>query len=604
MVWYADTIFGCNYYQALFCAANVSEGDALEFNVTDRIRSNTTGHTVTADEIDRGCIFNNLTLPQPPPLADRSVMSVHTGSDITEPALFMVYGWVFYDNGSGCGNPGVNISMQWQAETDSDHYYYQLVLDAANVSVGNVLRISASKDGEPINSTMYNITPEEVSDGAAMVDLNEGSVDLAVSEISHPAGFYADRSSTITAVVENDGTAYTDGFEAAMFVDGILIETTDVPSMGHGGNRSVNFNWMPELEGNYTIVVMVDSGRTINETDESNNNRSMAICVRFTDIDLVITDGIALNKTPLDGDVVRVDATIEDQGNISTEDFTVVFYDNDDAFHTELLSLDAGGSDTVSACWDASYGEHDIRVIIDPDNMIWETDETNNEGSLNVFVNASRDFAVTNVTFALDDPFKLEWGKTVTINATIEAANLANRACSVKVEFYRNAYDWNPRQNINETELLFGTGNSTQYLTVEWHIEDRYSIGDLYMTAVIDPDDEIHEPDESNNEMVIPIHVKACDFTVTDITANMTSVTFGEIVELNATIENLGDAAGSVDVAFMANSADVPESRVISVSNVSMDAGGTGYVTVNWNTGVTDLAGNCTIAVEVDPDYR
>ena len=603
MVWYADTISGYNYYQALFCVANVSEGDALEFNVTDRIRSDTTGHTVTADEIDCGCVSNNLTLPQPPRLADRSMMSVHTGSDITEPALFMVYGRVFYDNGSGCTGAVVNISnlntsMQWQAETDSDHYYYQLVLDAANISIGDVLRISASKDGEPINSTEHVITPEEVSDAAAMVDLNEGSVDLAVSEISHPAGFYADRSSTITAVVKNDGTAYTDGFEAAMFVDGILIETTDVPSMGPGGNRSVNFNWMPELEGNYTIVVMADSGRMINETDESNNNRSMAICVIFTDIDLVITDAIALNKTPLDGDVVRVDATIEDQGNVSTEDFTVVFYDNDDAFHTEILSLDAGGSDTVSACWDARYGEHNIRVIIDPDNMIWETDETNNEGSLNVFVNTSRDFAVTNVTFALDDPSELEWGRTVAMNATIEAVNLANRACSVKVELYRNAYGWNPRQNINETEILFGTGNSTQYLTVEWHIEDRYSIGDLYMTAVIDPDDEIHEPDESNNEMVIPVHVKACDFTVADIAANRTSLIFGETVELNATIKNLGDAAGSAEVEFMVNGTDV-----LGSGNVSVDTGGTEYVLIDWNTSVTDLAGNGTIAVEVDPDY-
>lgn len=549
-----------------------------------------------------------------PPPVNRSRVLEYGSSNTTEPVLFLAYGWVFHENRSGCTGAVVNITnlntgMQWTAETRPAHYYYQLMLDAANTSAGDVLQINASKDGVLINSTRCNITDAEVSDGAAMVDLNEGSIDLTVSGILPPGGFYAGRNSTIVAVVANNGTACTDGFEANLFVnDGTPTGAVHVPSIGPGGDRSINLNWMPDHEGNHTIVVMADSGGAINETDESNNNRSVDVYVRFTDTDLAVMDGITLNKTPLDGDIIGVNTTIKNQGNDSAENFTVAFYDNNNVFHTGVMSLGAGDSDTLLAYWDASYGKHAIKVIIDPDNTIWETNKTNNEGSLGVSVNRSRDFAITNVTFALDgmpyNPLELEWGMTVTVNATIEAMNLANRDCPVSVKFYRNAHSWYPIYGINETKLLFETGNSTQYVAVEWNIGDYYSIGDLHMTAIIDQDDVIDEPDESNNEMVIPIYVKTSDFTVTGVSANVTSVTFGEIVELNATIKNLGDAAGNVDVAFMANSTDVPENRDISVSNVSVGAGGTGYATVHWNTSKTNLAGDCMITVVVDPDYR
>jgi hypothetical protein len=360
-------------------------------------------------------IWNVTTLPPP---VNRSRMLEYSSSNTTEPVLFMVYGWVFHENRSGCTGAVVNITklntgMQWTAETHPDHYYYQLMLDAKSVRAGDMLQIDASKDGALINSTRCNITTVEVSDGAAMIDLNEGSVDLTVSDLLPPGGFYAGRNSTITAVVVNDGTACTDGFEAAFFADETLIDTVNVPSTGPGNNRSVDFNWMPD-EGDYTIVVMADYGRTIDETDETNNNQSVDLHVEFMSIDLAITGNISLNKTPLDSDIICVDTNIENVGGDSVENVTVAFYDNNKVFHTEIINLNAGDSRMVSTCWDASYGKHDLKVMIDPDNTIWELDETNNHRSLGMFVNASRDFAVTNVTFALDgvpcSPLELEWG--------------------------------------------------------------------------------------------------------------------------------------------------------------------------------------------------
>ena len=179
-----------------------------------------------------------------PPPVNRSRVLEYSSSNTTEPVLFIVYGWVFYENRSGCTGDVVNITnlntgMQWTAETHPAHYYYQLMLDAKNVSAGDMLQIDASKDGVLIRGIEHNITQNETSDGAAMIDLNEGSIDLTVSMVSPPRDFYANANNMVTAVMANSGTAYTERFEAAFFADETLIDTVNVPSMGPGNNMSV-----------------------------------------------------------------------------------------------------------------------------------------------------------------------------------------------------------------------------------------------------------------------------------------------------------------------------------------------------------------------------
>ena len=219
--WYTDTTSDYNYYQTLLCTSNVSEGDVFEFNVTDGIMFNAARHTIAADDINHSEIAINLTLPQSPTTADRGVTSEHNDSNATEPAMFLIYGWIFHENNSSaCRGSVVNLTHlntgeQWWAETHPDHHYYQIVLDAANVNECHVLRIDASKDGVPIDSTEHIITSKEISDGAAMINLN-GLIDLTVSDILFPRYFCAGRNNTITAVVVNEGATYTDGFEPSL----------------------------------------------------------------------------------------------------------------------------------------------------------------------------------------------------------------------------------------------------------------------------------------------------------------------------------------------------------------------------------------------------
>jgi hypothetical protein len=85
---------------------------------------------------------------------------------------FLVYGYVFYGNGSECDNPKVNItnlntSKEWQAERNESYNYYQLMLSyGIDIVTGEVLQFDVkSLDGSQLNTTAYTITQDDVDNG-------------------------------------------------------------------------------------------------------------------------------------------------------------------------------------------------------------------------------------------------------------------------------------------------------------------------------------------------------------------------------------------------------------------------------------------------------
>ena len=154
ITWQADTNASYNYYRLILDTTNVSEGNVLEFNTSDGIRYNVTNYTVTQENITDGGLFNyNLTVPEPP-----------------KPSCpFIIYGWVFYEDGSECNGSIVNVtntntSLHWLAETNASYNFYQLVLGTTNISTGNVLEFNVT-DGAQFNVTNHTVTQKNITDG-------------------------------------------------------------------------------------------------------------------------------------------------------------------------------------------------------------------------------------------------------------------------------------------------------------------------------------------------------------------------------------------------------------------------------------------------------
>ena len=93
-----------------------------------------------------------------------------TGAQPSSP--FLVYGYVFYENGSECNNPVVNITnlnigKEWQAETSPTSNYYQLVLrHGIDIVTGETLQLDVrSPDGSQSKIVEFKVAPEEVNEG-------------------------------------------------------------------------------------------------------------------------------------------------------------------------------------------------------------------------------------------------------------------------------------------------------------------------------------------------------------------------------------------------------------------------------------------------------
>jgi len=93
-----------------------------------------------------------------------------TGAQPSSP--FLVYGYVFYGNGSECNNPVVNITnlnigKEWQAETSPTSNYYQLVLrHGIDIVTGETLQLDVrSPDGSQSKIVEFKVAPEEVNKG-------------------------------------------------------------------------------------------------------------------------------------------------------------------------------------------------------------------------------------------------------------------------------------------------------------------------------------------------------------------------------------------------------------------------------------------------------
>ena len=84
---------------------------------------------------------------------------------------FVIYGYVFYADGTACNGPivritNLNTSKTWEANTTQDSNYYELNITTADIGAGDVLRFNASSpDEKQKNTTEYTVKQEDINAG-------------------------------------------------------------------------------------------------------------------------------------------------------------------------------------------------------------------------------------------------------------------------------------------------------------------------------------------------------------------------------------------------------------------------------------------------------
>jgi len=181
-----------------------------------------------------------------------------------------------------------------------------------------------------------------------------------------------------------------------------------------------------ELREN-TISVVVDPDNRVEESDETNNKASQVIPGSQTKhesesakVDIAIGDE-DLGVIKLSDRVFEVTISLRNRGSVPLPRFKVYFYAGDPDKGGRLLSAQNAGPIMPGDSWheynpglELRPGEDVISVIVDPDNRIEESDETNNKVSRAIsmigseFKDVAKVEAIQKVDLSGDDIFQVE----------------------------------------------------------------------------------------------------------------------------------------------------------------------------------------------------
>jgi subtilase family serine protease len=139
----------------------------------------------------------------------------------------------------------------------------------------------------------------------------EEDPDLVVSNVALPI-VSTGKVNTISATIENTGRGTAYGGSAALYVDGAVVYSASISSLGAGKNKTVDFSWKPVNEGKYVLFVSADPNNAIKEVCETNNNNT-PLTVNVIDLTPPkLTISRPKNGETLDEDIAAISGSVED----------------------------------------------------------------------------------------------------------------------------------------------------------------------------------------------------------------------------------------------------------------------------------------------------
>jgi len=282
-------------------------------------------------------------------------------------------------------NATINDGLCQYPETDTDTETTDDVGD--DTTADDTTEESVDIEGcTDLDATNYDSTAT-VDDGSCIypeliTDLSISASDVSIS----PSTIVSGEEFTVQVNVQNGGDTNVNGFSVDFYINSAVMETQDVAGLNSGAQtQNLEFSYIPTPgdSGTNTIGITVDSANAIDEDSENNNSVEINFTVEealpdFVPSNLRVTQ---LGITPAEGYLLQV--TVTNQGNATSyNDVDVVFY-IDDVYYLNgpVSDLDAGESVNTAndLYWYPDPGTYQIKVIVDPESMISESNENNNE---------------------------------------------------------------------------------------------------------------------------------------------------------------------------------------------------------------------------------
>ena len=329
--------------------------------------------------------------------------------------------------------------------------------------------------------------------------------DLTVTALNTNKTVYtADEAVSVTATVTNQGLRSASGFYVALACADLTTQTKYISSLTAGGSTSVTFAY---TAGRYasdkilSITAAADSTGAIAESNEGNNTRAasfkvMAYIPPLPDLTVTALTG---NKAQYEaGDTMTITGTVKNIGESAAAATTVRLTESGiGTFSTNLSAMSAGASQTVTFTCTAptSLNAQSITmtVLVDPNNLVAESNESNNSKTVTLSINALRpDIEIVESTIT-------DWyaGMEVTVSATVRNRT-AQPVPSVAIRLSIG--------DASYTESIPIAGNGSNLAVFRITVPKA---GSYAVELFADPNGILSETDEGNNTLIKNIQVLA-----------------------------------------------------------------------------------------------
>ena len=329
---------------------------------------------------------------------------------------------------------------------------------------------------------------------------------------------------TLQAMIANSGPTRANSVRAQFaFSDDGGATFNDIGSLVGAGNidsgsaAAVQRVWQNVIPGDYLVRVTADPTRLLPESNEANNWQIFPVTVPIDLLpELSVAALEAVPQAEANGGIdVTLTALVQNNGPSKATSVRVQFLVSSDGGvnyapvggAVSVGGVEAGAAQTAVRVWtNVAPGTYEVQAIVDPDGLVAESDETDNNALLPLLVPLALapDLTVSGPTFssALDSNGHVD----VTLEAAVSNVG-PSKASPVRVEFASSSDGGLTFQRIGGLVGLSSVlGNTTETAQRLWQ---NVAPGDYLVRVVADPDGLIAESNEANNAVVYPVSVSA-----------------------------------------------------------------------------------------------
>lgn len=519
------------------------------------------------------------------------------------------------------------VTMRWVAK--AGEYDFLVCIDRTN---------AIPEENEENNQRRIELSVDDASSGDIVITdmhFRADGVPIRGAAVGDLISVVATLSNVGTSVVTTPMVIRAFDGDHGPDAEPIGDEQPKYNGLEPGGVRTIKIPWRP-LEGEHKVFLVVSPQDPTQMLDFNDGNNITWAHLTVTDepeVDLMVEEVLfilegSITTIATQGDSVHVLATLGNDGTGTYEGvIDVGIYRGDPDAGGQVISrqlviaaLDPGEPLTVEFDWRVDLGTHAITVFVDPENLVYESDEYNNQlgKGLNVNRRPLPDLTTSSVNLLLNG---VELDPTVGTN---EGANV-----EVKVTVWNSGNE--KTKSPTKTTLYVGNpemGDATfidEFTVPEGLNPDEVMVASLYWTAVkpkqrgdvpilfvlVDSGNIEPEVSEFNNMDLRPLTVgtKLPDLTVVSVSLTdeagvpVTSMTYGTSIDITVVSTNVGtDISFQVaQLSLFLDSVD-PANRFELVATSTMGIGETIRRTVTWSPEPGKVkGGDHTIIAVIDP---